>query len=48
MSQLESSKYKEVFNVWHWQTLDRKSSTRVKTLLGVAATAEDCYYCIKS
>ena len=31
-SQLESSKDKEVSNVRHWQTLERKYSIRVKTL----------------
>ena len=35
LSQLESSKDKEVSNVRHWQTLERKYSIRVKTL-GVA------------
>ena len=33
LSQLESSKDKEVSNVQHWKTLERKYSTRVKTLL---------------
>ena len=32
LSQLESSKNKEVGNVRHWQTLKRKYSIRVKTL----------------
>ena len=32
MSQLESSKDKEVSNGRHWQTLERKYSIRVKTL----------------
>ena len=32
LSQLESSKDKEVSNVRHWQTLERKYSIRVKTL----------------
>ena len=32
LSQLESSKDKEVSNVRHWQTLARKDSIRVKTL----------------
>ena len=32
LSQLESSKYKDVSNVKHWQTLERKYSIRVKTL----------------
>ena len=35
LSQLESSKDKEVSNVRHWQTLQRKYSIRLKTL-GVA------------
>ena len=35
VSQLESSKDKEVSNVRHWQTLERKYSIRVKTF-GVA------------
>ena len=33
LSQLESSKDKEVSNVQHWKKLERKYSTRVKTLL---------------
>ena len=32
LSQLETSKDKEVSNVRHWQTLERKYSIRVKTL----------------
>ena len=32
LSQLESSKDKEVSNVRHWQTLERKYSIRLKTL----------------
>ena len=32
LSQLESSKDKEISNVRHWQTLDRKYSIRLKTL----------------
>ena len=32
LSQLESSKDKEVSNVRHWQTLEREYSIRVKTL----------------
>ena len=32
LSQLESSKDKEVSNGRHWQTLERKYSIRVKTL----------------
>ena len=32
LSQLESSKDKEVSNRRHWQTLERKYSIRVKTL----------------
>ena len=32
LSQLESSKDKEVSNLRHWQTLERKYSIRVKTL----------------
>ena len=32
LSQIESSKDKEVSNVRHWQTLARKDSIRVKTL----------------
>ena len=32
LSQLESSKDKEVSNVRHWQTLERKYSIRVKTM----------------
>ena len=32
LSQLESSKNKDVSNVRHWQTLERKYSIRVKTL----------------
>ena len=32
LSQLESSKDKEVKDVKHWQTLERKFSIRVKTL----------------
>ena len=35
-SQSESSKDKEVSNTRHWQTLERKSSIRVKTM-GVGA-----------
>ena len=31
LNQLESSKDKEVSNVRHWQTLERKCSTSVKT-----------------
>ena len=32
LSQLESSKDREVTNIRHWQTLERKYSIRVKTL----------------
>ena len=32
LSQLESSKDKDVSNVRHWQTLERKYSIRLKTL----------------
>ena len=32
LNRLESSKNKEVSNVRHWQTLERKYSMRVKTL----------------
>ena len=32
LSQLESSKDREVSNVSHWQTLERKYSIRLKTL----------------
>ena len=32
LSQLKSSKDKEVSNVRHWQTLERKYSIRLKTL----------------
>ena len=32
LSQLESSKDKEVSNARHWETLERKYSTRIKTL----------------
>ena len=32
LSQLESSKDKEVSNARHWQTLERKYSIRLKTL----------------
>ena len=32
LSQLESSKDKEVSNLRHWQTLERKCSIRLKTL----------------
>ena len=33
LRQVESSKGKDVSNVFHWQTLDKKTSIRVKTLL---------------
>ena len=46
LSQLESSKNKEVFDVWYWQTLERKYSIKVETLDVVTRIeADDRSYC---
>ena len=46
LSQLESSKNKEVIDVWYWQTLERKYSIKVETLVVVTRIeADDCSYC---
>ena len=49
LSQLESSKDKEVSDVRRWQTVERKYSIKVKTSAVVIEELkqEDCCYCSK-